>query len=234
MPQIRKSWYAAVWLAGADVNGDGYADMIVGNPDNGNGSILAFYGSASGFRRLRADFRLVSRINNYFGSAVASAGDVNADGYDDVIIGAPSHTNSEDGEGMVAVYYGSSTGLSASNKWQVESNVESAWLGGAVSSALDANADGYADILVTAPNYDQSDSGDTTGRAWLYAGSAAGMVRQPPLGMAGTFPEGDVNDFGIAVTSSETLIGSSGVDLVVAVGSGKRTKPYSSVGLSRH
>ena len=49
-----------------------------------------------------------------FGVSVGTAGDVNGDGYGDVIVGAPRYDNGETNEGRAFVYHGSATGLSAS------------------------------------------------------------------------------------------------------------------------
>jgi hypothetical protein len=125
------------------------------------------------------------------------------------------------------VYYGSSTGLSQLNKWQVESNNDGAVMGYALTAAMDANADGYSDILVAAPSYDQTDS-ENTGQVWIFEGSATGMVRRP-LGIAGAFPEDvaeQVRGYGAAIASSETLVGSTGVDVVVAVDSWEDAETY--------
>ncbi len=203
------------FLAGADVNGDDYADLIFGNPYNEDGSVFAFYGSSVGFS-IRPDFKILSKLP-YTGYAVANAGDVNMDGYDDVIVGAPAAGRGETDEGMVFVYYGSSTGLSPMRKWQVESNTEGAFLGHAVVSAGDVNGDGYSDILVSAPYFTYPDL-ETTGKAWIYGGSSTGMVRKP-LGMAGLFPEdiAAAEEYGNALAVSNTLVGSDGTDIVVAM-----------------
>ncbi|MCK4225320.1 FG-GAP repeat protein, partial [candidate division WOR-3 bacterium] len=53
----------------------------------------------------------------YFGVVVSTAGDVNGDGYGDVIIGAPGYDNDQDDDGRVFVYYGSASGLSKTADW---------------------------------------------------------------------------------------------------------------------
>ncbi len=161
-----------------DVNGDGYDDIIVGAPmyDNGNtdeGMVFVFQGSASGLSNT-ADWTAESNSDStLFGCAVSSAGDINNDGYADVIIGARSYSNGETNEGAVFVYYGSATGLSISTDWTIESNQADANFGFSVSVAGDVNGDNYADVLIGANLFDNGETDE--GRAFLYCGSASGL-----------------------------------------------------------
>ena len=81
-----------------DVNGDGYADVIVGAPYFGDGGlstegkVWVFHGSASGLSASAAWTRESGQNHAYYGYSVGTAGDVNGDGYADVIIGAPHMT----------------------------------------------------------------------------------------------------------------------------------------------
>jgi len=103
------------------------------------------------------------------GYCVAGAGDVNGDGYSDIIVGAPYYDNGETDEGQVYVYHGSSGDLSSSADWTAESNQASAQFGHSVSTAGDVNGDGYSDVIVGAPYYDNSETDE--GRAYLYYGN---------------------------------------------------------------
>ncbi|MBK9226721.1 MAG: FG-GAP repeat protein [Ignavibacteria bacterium] len=86
-----------------------------------------------------------------FGYSVSTAGDVNGDGYSDVIIGAYGFTNSQSGEGAAFVYHGSASGLSLTSNWNAEGNQVNANFGYSVTSAGDVNGDGYSDVIVGAP-----------------------------------------------------------------------------------
>ncbi|MBD3393770.1 MAG: hypothetical protein GF418_16685, partial [Chitinivibrionales bacterium] len=83
--------------------------------------------------------------NAEYGKSVASAGDVDGDGYSDVIVGCHKYTNGETHEGAVFVYLGNTTGLGSSPHISFESDSFSARVGGAVASAGDLNGDGYSD-----------------------------------------------------------------------------------------
>lgn len=90
--------------AGGDINGDGYADFLVGNPDFNQraGSVHIFWGGTS---LLQSSQRLeIAMANERFGSAVAPVGDINGDGYSDFAVGAP---DAERGMGRAYIYYGS-------------------------------------------------------------------------------------------------------------------------------
>jgi hypothetical protein len=79
-----------------------------------------------------------------FGISVGTAGDVNGDGYSDVVIGDMYAGSS----GRAWVYYGSSTGLATTAGWQVDGPTVGTSFGYAVGTTGDINGDGYADVLV--------------------------------------------------------------------------------------
>ena len=109
------------------MNGDGYADVIVGASyyDNGQtdeGRAYVYHGSAAGLSATAAWTAESDQAGAYFGGSVATAGDVNGDGYSDVIVGASSYDNGEADEGRAYVYHGSAAGLSATPAWTAESD----------------------------------------------------------------------------------------------------------------
>ncbi|MEO8067884.1 MAG: integrin alpha, partial [Flavobacteriales bacterium] len=91
------------------------------------------------------------QANSDFGACVASAGDVNGDGFSDVIVGARLFDNAQADEGRVFVYHGSANGLSVSANWTAESDQVDAYFGTSVSTAGDVNGDGYSDVIIGAP-----------------------------------------------------------------------------------
>jgi hypothetical protein len=103
-----------------------------------------------------------------FGRSVSSAGDVNADGFDDVIVGSDRYDNGQPDEGRAFVYLGSAGGLATSPAWTAESDQINALFGGSVSRAGDVNGDRASDLIVGAPGYNNGQSGE--GRAFVYHG----------------------------------------------------------------
>ena len=136
-------------VAGAgDVNGDGYADVIVGLPKDDTSAFDA--GSARVFSgrdgsELHAFFGSVS--GDWFGAAVAGASDVNGDGYDDVIVGAPRADLGGRGSGAATVY----SGLDGAVLHAFMGQQAGDQFGFAVDGAGDVDGDGMADLVVGAP-----------------------------------------------------------------------------------
>lgn len=169
-----------------DVNGDGYADIVIGAPygDYGEideGRVFVYYGSASGLNATPAWTAESDQANAKFGNWVSSAGDVNGDGYADVIIGALRYDNGEAIEGRAYIYYGSDSGLSIAADWTAGSNQDEARFGNSVGAAGDVNGDGYADIIVGAPYYDNDQADE--GHAFLYYGNGCDGLHLLPRQM---------------------------------------------------
>ena len=160
-----------------DVNGDGYDDILVGAPkfDNGHsdeGVAYLFLGSSAGLRFSPAWAQEGGQSGALFGSSVASAGDINADGFDDVLIGAPGADGSHEDEGAAFLYLGSQTGLPSAPFRVWYGDQAGARFGSAVGSAGDVNADEFDDVLVGAPGFDGGEVDE--GAAFLFLGGSPG------------------------------------------------------------
>ena len=174
-----------------DVNGDGYADVIVGARlydagQTNEGAAFVFLGSATGITDSNPSTAHAQLESNQadarLGYSVSGAGDVNGDGFADVIVGARFYDAGQTDEGAAFVFLGSATGIADGNPAtahaQLESNQAGAYLGWSVSGAGDVNGDGFADVIVGARLYDAGQSDE--GAAFVFLGSAAGIADGNP------------------------------------------------------
>lgn len=182
---------------GGDYNGDGYDDIIVGAPNrgpSGDGAVYIFFGGTT--MNNEADIRIDGAGSSRLGGSVCFAGDVNGDGYSDVIAGAAP----VDAAGRAYVYYGNNT-LDGNFDINLSNNVSGDMFGFSVSTAGDFNGDGYSDVLVGAYNswgtgeaflyfggsvmntsWDQAFMGETNGDFFGYSLSSAGDVNGDGFG----------------------------------------------------
>ena len=165
-------------VAGAgDVDGDGYDDVLVSapyanNPATAEGIVYLYRGSSSGLATTASWSAEGGVAQTTFGYSVDGAGDVNGDGYDDVIIGAPYYANGQASEGRAVIYWGSSSGLGSSAGWSVESQQTSALMGWSVAGAGDVDNDGYADVVIGIPSWDGGHKNE--GRVSIFLGGPSG------------------------------------------------------------
>ncbi len=167
-----------------DVNGDGYDDILVGANGqdiggSGTGSAYIIYGStslASSIDLGDADVKLIGETSgDYAGLPISSAGDVNNDGYDDILISAANQDAGGSNSGAIYLIYGSTSLASSINLSDADVKLigeeASDDAGNSVSSAGDVNNDGYDDILIGAPS--QNAGENLNGAAYLIYGSTS-------------------------------------------------------------
>ena len=209
-------YFGSSVASAGDVNGDSYNDVIVGAPNNNDGGNDAgksyvYLGSASGLSTTASWTATGAMVVDYFGSSVASAGDVNGDDYDDVIIGAHYNDDSGGSAGKAYVYLGSTSGLSKSASWTATGEVAYDYFGSSVASAGDVNDDGYDDVIIGAHYND--DGGNNAGKAYVYLGSASGLsttVKWTTIGEAA----GDY--LGASVASAGDVDGGGYDDVIIS------------------
>ena len=157
-----------------------------------------------------------------FGFSVSSAGDVNGDGFGDVIVGAPGWDGGQQGEGAAFIFLGSAGGIVGADPSTAHAHLESdqalAAFGVSVSGAGDVNHDGFDDVIVGANFYDSTLPGTqlaVTGAAFVFLGSAAGIQgRDPATAHARVFANKHESEFG-EVVSSAGDVNSDGFDDVI-------------------
>ncbi|HYX13087.1 MAG TPA: hypothetical protein VE944_01705 [Nostoc sp.] len=227
-----------------DINGDGIDDLIIGADGaspNGitSGQTYVVFGSKENFA---AQFNLstlngtngftINGINQYdsLGNSVSSAGDINGDGIDDLIIGAPSADPNDIISGQSYVVFGSKESFTAqfdlstlngTNGFAINGINEEDSLGNSVSSAGDINGDGIDDLIIGAPFADGN--GDNSGQSYVVFGSKESFAAQFNLStLNGTsgftingFNKGD-GFFSSFVSSAGDINGDSIDDLIIA------------------
>ena len=226
-----------------DVNGDGIDDMIIGaraaDPNGSlSGETYIVFGSATGFGA-SLDLADLSGANGFVingegandrsGRAVSSAGDVNGDGIDDLLIGANRAENGAAGadSGIAYVVFGSAAGFGASlelsgidgtNGFAISGVNAGDFAGFTVANAGDFNGDGIDDILIGAPS---DGAAGVPGMAYMVYGTAAGFAANLDLatldGTNGFAFEGIAGDdqFGFSVAGAGDVNGDGLADILI-------------------
>ena len=221
-----------------DVNGDGYDDLIIGayradpNGDSGAGETYVVYGGAvapgtdgvldlstldgtNGFALTGID------AGDNSGRSVSSAGDLNGDGYDDLIIGALYADPNGDNSGETYVVYGGAgengvldlSTLDGSNGFTLTGIDAGDLSGTSVSSAGDVNGDGYDDLIIGVYELER------IGLAYVVYGGATGTESLVPVTAQGTaaadnFTGNAGADSFTAISTNDVVRGGPGDDII--------------------
>ncbi len=205
--------------ATGDVNGDGYADVLVGAPGSSAGFFpfppdvgraYLYLGSSSGLGSVPATTIYGFEALAELGSSVAIVGDVNGDGRADAVIG--EHFSDEStgvDAGSAHLYLGTGSGLSSTSSWDAVGATPFAEFGYAVAGAGDVNRDGYADVIVGAPG-----TSDGAGAAYVYLGGPTGLASAPAQTILGSFLGAEL---GRSVATAGDLNGDGYSDVAVGI-----------------
>jgi Ca2+-binding RTX toxin-like protein len=234
---FRLSGAAASDLSGAsvasagDVNGDGFADVIVGAfvPDGLSGASYVVFGQASGFAA-NLDLSSLDGSNgfklsgvaqfDFSGRSVASAGDVNGDGFADVLVGAYRADPAGGDSGASYVVFGQASGFAAnldlssldgSNGFKLGGASANDFSGRSVASAGDVNGDGFADLIIGAEGADPN--GSYSGASYVVFGVAPdSAVDRLGTSAAQTLAGGAFGDNLFGLGGDDSLFGQGGAD----------------------
>ncbi|SOD22187.1 beta strand repeat-containing protein [Nitrosomonas ureae] len=214
-----------------DFNGDGYDDLIVGayraDPNGSNsGSSYVVFGQATGFDATmdlsslngNNGFRLdgMAEFDNS-GLSVSTAGDVNGDGFDDVIVGARGVGSKDSGSSFLV--FGKSSGFSATmnlsdlngnNGLRLDGVAAGDQSGASVSSAGDVNGDGFYDVIIGAPGSEPN--GGYSGSSYIIFG------RKDFTGGGADFPGTPGDDIFTGTSAAESFEGGDGNDRMIGRG----------------
>ncbi|VEP16461.1 Type I secretion target GGXGXDXXX repeat protein domain protein [Hyella patelloides LEGE 07179] len=263
-----------------DINGDGIDDLIIGAPEAGEevtsyygnytysdrrGEAYIVFGSTEGFNTELDLSTLngsngfqINGINSYdnLGSSVSNAGDINGDGIDDLIIGAPYANDSDDyysSRGEAYIIFGSTkdfdseldiNALNGSNGFTIPGNGDNDNLGRSVSNAGDINGDGIDDLIIGAPyagekvifDYGFYTNSDRRGEAYIVFGSTEGFDAELDLSTldgSNGFQISGINSYdnlGRSVSSAGDFNGDGFDDIIISVPYANSSYDYNTEG----
>ena len=207
--------------AGFDTNGDGTGDYIIGAEYNSDaasyaGSAYIIHGGTTGQVYLNdADSVLRGEAaNDRAGCAVASGGDINADGYDDVLVSAPGSDENGNGSGCVYLLHGPLTSefsIGYADATLVGANASDS-VGSSIASAGDVNDDGLLDLLIGASSANSGSS--SPGATFLVYSAVTGTVDLSTAD-ASIWGEADNDAAGASVAGAGDANGDGLIDILI-------------------
>jgi hypothetical protein len=224
--------YAGMSVSGAgDVNDDGYDDFLIGAMAGGaslHGKAYLFLGKSSGWAMntptstgASASY-LGEAADDNAGVSVSGAGDVNGDGLDDFLIGAPRNDEGGSNAGQTYLIFGKTSG------WSMDTNLSSAdasflgeneedTSGYSISGAGDVNGDDYDDIIISSEGNDEGET--NAGQTYLVLGKGSGWAKDTDLSASdASFFGENVDDFsGYSISGAGDVDGDGLDDILIGV-----------------
>ncbi|MBL7093765.1 FG-GAP repeat protein, partial [candidate division KSB1 bacterium] len=150
-----------------DLNGDGYFDFTIGAYTTGEkkqGKVYVYYGAPS--INTQHEIALTGRYSpGSFGYCIAPLGDMNGDGFADIIVGAP--TSGSERAGQVYIYFGGSP-MDTIPDIILDGEHTDDFFGGAIASCYRETGTGNSDFIITA--YENDENAESAGKAYVYEG----------------------------------------------------------------
>ncbi len=209
---------------GIDINRDGFPDFLVGAPRltgttlEGGGTSLV-YGGTNFFALALQPALRGTRSHSLFGASITVVGDVNGDGWPDILVGAPRWNRDQSEQGAAFLYLGSERGFGPGPNWSGFGEQSGAGFATSVAGVGDINRDGYDDVAVGAPHHHDVARGG--GRVSLFFGSKAGLRSVPDWSFSGSLAREGV---GACLAARGDLNGDDIPDLIVgAPGNGEKS-----------
>jgi hypothetical protein len=163
------------WGTLPDFNGDGFGDVAVGTS---NGTVYVYYGAKAGLAAAPTPLSIVGGAAFAFGWLMASAGDVNGDGFTDLLVGAAKLPSGGSGSKLY-VFAGGTDGVGTEPFATLDfaglihgGDPQYPGTGSAMRGGADLNRDGYADFVVSTPA-----TGNSVGDVTTFFGSAKGVTK---------------------------------------------------------
>ncbi len=153
-----------------DIDNDGFADVLVSSPafylpsTRAAGAMYVFYGTPSGLQAKPDQILFGREVDGRFGISIDGLGDLDKDGYTDVIVGSDGVDHDR---GRVQIFMGGPRGLDETPSWTWDGENQGDRFGHAVTGAGDLNGDGWLDFAIGAPS---AVAGDSRGKVYVFNG----------------------------------------------------------------
>jgi len=211
-PESEDNTYLGYSLALGDFTGDKLPDLAVGMPRGANLTGKVIFLTGQNMHQLHN--LTGNQVGAYFGHAICVS-DVNGDGRDDIVIGAPLHTDFSipDGRyetGRIYVVYQNKE--HKFRKWDIrDGEVTKGRFGFSLASLGDMDKDGYGDFAVGAPY----SGAEAEGVVYIYRGSMMGVREKPSQVIYGTDVRHNIRSFGFSLAGAVDMDNNEYPDLLV-------------------
>lgn len=189
-----------------DTNGDGFSDLVLGG--NGGG-VFVYNGSPTGVSMVPSNSIPVPPNSGQFGNPGVAVGDVDGDGYGDIMVADNSRGPGSPGNPTIYLYLGSSSGPRAIPDAALGSDGASGNNFLYIAAAGDLNGDGYADAVI-------ANTGDEHARVFFGASSGISVARSVTIMRPDVSPSGTSQSFGQSLAAAGDVDGDGLCDLLIA------------------